>query len=322
MKINVLGATGQLGRKVVQSLLDQGASAGDLMATVRNPGKAEDLEDLGVTVRKGDYEDPTSLRIALQGTEILMLVPTTAPVEPRIQQHFNAVEAAKECGVRRILFASLSTAGFLDSKFLITPFLLYAESKLRLSGMDWTILRNNLYLDPIADWIPELVEMKRLPYPVKQGRVAYVSRDDLARASAAACLNSGHSNQVYELSGPDALSMEELAITISRVTGRSVRFDSVTEEEFAEVCRQGTEDVPDFFIEILTSLYRAVDNKEFKAVTNHVERITGTRSETVESYLRGSLPRVYTKLRSKKYSTGEGPSLKIPPNPPFSKGGT
>jgi len=292
MNINVLGASGQLGRKVMRSLLDQGTSAGDLAATVRNPGKAEDLEERGVIVRKGDYEDPGSLRTAFQGTEILMLVPTTAAVEPRIQQHCNAVEAAKESGVKRILFASLSTAGFLDSKFHITPFLLYAESKLRLSGIDWTILRNNMYVDPIADWIPELVEMKRLPYPVKQGRVAYVSRDDLARASAAACLNSGHSNKVYELSGHDALSMEELANTISRVTGQSVAFDGVTEEEFAEVCRQGTEDMPDFFIEILTSIYRAVDNREFEAVSDHVERVTGTPPETVESYLRRSLPRV------------------------------
>ena len=285
MKINILSATGQLGRKIMMSLLDQGASAEDLVATVRNPVKAQDLAELGVEIRRGHYEDPDSMRNAFQGTETLVLVPTTAPVEPRIQQHFNAVEAAKESGVKRILFAGLSTAGFLDSKFLVTPFFLYAESKLRLSGLDWTILRNNLYLDPVADWIPELVKMKRLPYPVKQGRVAYVSRDDLARATTSACLNAGHSNQLYELSGSHALSMEELANTISRVTGQAVTFESVTEEEFARVCREGTEEVSDFFIEILTTLYRAVDNKEFENVTDHMEKITGSPPETVESYL-------------------------------------
>jgi NAD(P)H dehydrogenase (quinone) len=285
MKINVLSATGQIGRKVVMSLLDQGASAGDLAATVRNRVKAQDLAELGVEVHNGDYEDPDSLRNAFQGTETLVLIPTTAPVEPRIQQHFNAVEAAKNSGVKRIMFASLTTAGFFDSKFLITPFFMYAESKLRLSGLDWTILRNNLYLDPIADWVPELVEMKRLPYPVKRGRAAYVSRDDLARATAAACINTGHSNKLYELSGSHALSMEELADTISRVTDQTVTFDSVTEEEFAQVCREGKEQVSDFLIEILTTLYRAVDNEEFENVTDHVEKITGSPPETAESYL-------------------------------------
>jgi NAD(P)H dehydrogenase (quinone) len=285
MSITVLGATGQLGRRVVQSLLDQGVSATDLIAGVRTPDKAADMAELGVTVVHADYEDPLSLSAALSNTEVLVLIPSIAPVEPRIQQHFNALEAAKECGVKRVLFASLSTAAYPDSKFQITPFFLYAESKLRLSGMDWTILRNCMYLDPIADWIPELVQMGRLPYPVQDGRVAYVTRDDLARTIAAACVNSGHSEKVYELTGPDALSMPKLAEIISRVTGKSVRFHGVTEQEYADICREGDENVPEYLIEILISLYRAVDNREFAVITDHVERITGFPAESAELYL-------------------------------------
>lgn len=286
MKINILGAAGALGRKIVLSLLDQGVAATDLIAGVRTPEKVKDLAERGVAVRHADYDDPGSLRTAFHGAEILVLIPTKAMVEPRIQQHFNALEAAHDSGIKRIVFTSLSTAAFVTSRFSITPFMLYAESKLSLTGLDWTILRNNLYLDPIAEWVPELVEMGRLPYPVKDGRVAYIARDDLARATAATCIHSGHSEQTYELTGPEALSMTELAGIVSRVTGASVRFDSVTEEEFREVCRHGEEDVPDFFIDILISLYRAVDNKEFEKVTNHVELITGSRPETAESYLR------------------------------------
>jgi NAD(P)H dehydrogenase (quinone) len=131
--------------------------------------------------------------------------------------------------------------------------------------------------------------MGRLPYPVKAGRVAYIARRDLARATAAACLNSGHSEQIYELTGPEALSMEELAGIISRVTDRSVKFDSVTEEEYAEVCRRGKEDVPAYLIEILISLYRAVDNGEFATVTDHVERTSGAPAQKAEDYLRRTL---------------------------------
>jgi len=283
--INVIGATGQLGRRVMRNLLDQGAAAGDLVASVRTPEKAGDLAEQGVQVRRADYDDPGSLRTAFQGTEVLVLIPSTARVEPRIVQHYNALQAAREAGVRRTVFASLVTAGFLDSKFHVTPFLLYAESKLRQSGMEWTILRNNMYLDPVAAWVPELVEMGRLPYPVKKGRVAYVSRDDLARATAAVCLNSGHVGKLYELTGPESLSMPQLAEIISRVTGRTVRFDSVTEAEYAAVSRAGEETVPEFLIEVLVSMYRAVDNGEFARATDAIERITGVAAETAEGYL-------------------------------------
>ena len=289
MKINVMTATGQLGRKVIRALLDQGAAPADVIACARTPQKADTLAAQGITVRRADYEDRDAMRAAFEGTEVLALIPSTAPVEPRILQHHNALDAAREAGVKRVVFASLATAAFPDSRFLITPFLLYAESRLRLSGMDWSLLRNGMYLDPIADWTPELVAMGRLPYPVKTGRVAYIARDDLARATAAACLNSGHAGQVYELTGSDALSMPDLAATIARVTGRAVRFDSITDEAFADVCRQGNEDVPEFLIKILTSLYHAVDNREFETVTDHVERLTGTPPETAESYLRRRL---------------------------------
>ncbi len=285
MGINVMAATGHLGRKIVQSLLDRGVGSTDLIASCRTPEKARDLQARGVTVRRADYEEPSLLAAAFRGTEVLVIIPSIAPVEQRIVQHFNALEAAKESGVKRVVFVSLATAAFPSSRFSITPFFLYAESKLRLSGMDWTILRNNLYLDPIADWVPELVTMGRLPYPVKEGRVAFVSRDDLARATAAVCINTGHSEKMYSLTGSAGLSMPQVAEIISRVTGRSVSFDSVTEQEYADVCRRGNEQVPEYLIEILITLYRAVDNKEFENVTDHIEQLTTAPPENAESFL-------------------------------------
>lgn len=285
MKINVLGSTGQLGGKVVQSLIGLGAAPGDIIASVRTPAKAEGLAAQGLDIRQADYDDPESLKAAFQGTDTLLLIPSFAPVEQRIQQFYQALEAAKSAGVKRVVFSSFATS-VPDSRFYVTPFFLYAESKLRLSGLDWTILRNGMYLDPIADWVPELVEMGRLPYPVKEGRVAYISRDDLARATAAACLDSRHAGQLYELSGAEALTMSKLAEIISSVTGRPVRFDSIGEEEYARICREGVEGVPEPLIALLISLYHAVDNREFEKVTGHVAEITGRPPETAESYLR------------------------------------
>ena len=286
MMINVFSATGQLGRKVMQALLDGDAAPEDLIASTRSPGKASDLAERGVAVRRADYDEPDTLREAFRGTDILLLIPTSVPVEPRILQHANALEAAREADVRRVAFASFAAAE-PTSEFLVAPFMLYAESKLRLSGMEWTILRNGMYLDPVADWAPALVEMGRLPYPVAEGRVAYIARDDLARSLAAACLNTGHAGKLYELTGPEALSMPELAQALSEATGQSITYDHVTEEAFAEICR--ADGVPEPMVEVLVSMYRAVDNGEFERVTGDVEELTGRPAQTVQTYLNSVL---------------------------------
>lgn len=288
MKINVVGASGQLGSRIVRSLLAQGADPGSLIASTRNTAAAETLEGLGVELRHADYNRPTSLRAAFAGTDVLMLIPSLAAVEPRILQHCNAVEAAQECGVQRIVLVSFRAAR-TSSRFLIAPFYAYAESKLRLSGVQWTILRNGMYLDPLADWAPALAAEGRLPYPVKHGRVAYVCRDDLARAAAAACLQDGHEGWVYELTGARAVSMPELASALTDATGQSISFARVTEDEFGEICRG--DGVPGYITDVLTSMYRAVDAGEFEAVTDHLERLTGAPPEGVAEYLRRALRR-------------------------------
>ncbi len=271
----------------MQSLLER-VPADSLIASVRTVEKAKEFAELGVDVHHADYDDIDSMKASFAGTDVLSLIPTLAPIEPRRRQHTNAIEAAKAAGVGRVVFSSFATAS-PDSKFHVAPFLVFAEEKLRESGRNWTILRNGMYLDPIADWIPELVSMGRLPYPVKKGKVAYISRDDLARATAAVCTNEGHTGKIYELTGAEALSMSRLAEIISEVTGKPVRFDSITDEEYAEICRTGGEEVPEFIIPVLTSLYHAVDNGEFEQVSDHVEKLTGRPPEVAASYLRSSL---------------------------------
>ncbi len=290
MTIQILGAGGQLGRKVVQGLLDRGADPTEVVACVRTPQKAADLASMGVQVRRGDYDDPDSLVQAFAGADVVHLIPTFMPPEARAVQHGNAIDAALRARVGRVSFSSFGS-GRTDSRFHIAPFMLYAESRTRLSGLDWTILRNGMYLDPIADWAPELVEMGKLPYPVRSGRVAYVSRDDLGRATAAALMDEGHGGKTYDLTGPEALSMDELAAVISAATGKDVPFETISDEQYADVCRTGTEEVSDGMIRTLTSLYHAVDNDEFAAVTDHVRQLTGSAPETALSFLTREIAR-------------------------------
>ena len=195
----------------------------------------------------------------------------------------NAFEAACSCRVERLIFTSIAATG-ADSLFSIAPFYTYAEEKLQGSELGWTILRDGIYLDPVAEWVPDLVKMGRLPYPVKKGKVAYISRDDIARAIVYASVSKRHAGKIYDLTGSEAISMPQLAETISTVTGKSVHFESVSEEEYAEICR--ADDIPESLIEVWISMYRAVDNGEFENVTDHVERLTGKPPESVERYLR------------------------------------
>lgn len=282
MIVNVTAATGQLGRRAVQALLDKSI---DVVATVRNPDKARGILGSGVTIRRGDYEAPETLVKAFADSDVLLLIPSAVPVEQRIRQHFNALQAAKQAGVKRVVFASFMAAT-PASRFDIAPFLLYAESKLRLSGLDWTIARDGMYLDPIADWLPELIRMGRLPYPVRDGRVAYICRDDLARSLAAACVDDRHSHRLYKLSGSSSVSMAELAKIISDTVGKTITFDSVSAEEFVTICKAVNE--PEEMITALLSMYRAVENGEFEEVTDDVNTLTGSLPESIESFLRRS----------------------------------
>ena len=281
-KINILGGTGQLGSRIVEALLHAGAGPEHLTVSCRNASKARRFADLGIEVRYADLDRPETLAPAFAGSDVLMLIPSMADVEHRIRQHERILASAASASVGRIVLSSFSAAR-ADSRFLIAPYLVYAESKLRVSGMDWTILRNGMYLDPVADWAPALARQGRLPYPVRQGRVAYISRDDLARASASALMQDGHSGQVYELTGPEALSMPQLAGALGAATGTPIVFDCVSEAEFMGICR--ADGVPESDTAILASMYRAVDQGEFERVSEDVELLAGVPAEPAESYL-------------------------------------
>jgi NAD(P)H dehydrogenase (quinone) len=281
-RICVFSASGQVGRRTIDDLLERGAEPSRIVAGSRSLEKLAGLEERGVTLVRGDYNDRDSLQGAFQDVDTLVLIPSTSPIEPRVQEHGNALRAARNAGVRRVIFLSIAHAGG-ESVSRVAPFALYAEATLRLSGMDWLVLRMNLYTDPLADWAPDLAKMGRLPYPIRSGRIAYVTRDDVAYALASAALDPDLSGTVLELTGPRAISMEELAETLSEVTGSSIRFDSVPDEEFVRICeKDGT---PEFITQVLLSLYKAVDKGEFENATDHFELITGRPAESVHDYL-------------------------------------
>lgn len=286
MRVGILGASGQLGSKTLRAVVERGFAPRDVVGLARTKAKLADWADEGVEIRMADYDDPSILEKAFAGLDRVLLVPTMEAPGERVRQFDNAIAAARAAGVGHLLhFGFVPTS--LASPFAATPFYVYAESALRVSGIDWTILRNGLYADPIADWVPSIVEMGTIPYPVGSGRCAYVSRDDIARAGAAALTGDGHEGKIYNLTGPRALSNAELCEIVARVTGKPVEDRKATDQDYLDACeKDGT---PEPFARLLLSLYHAVRDGLLDKAPGAIEALTGTPPEDFETFLRRRL---------------------------------
>jgi NAD(P)H dehydrogenase (quinone) len=234
MKLAVTGATGHLGRLVVQDLL-KSAPAQDIVAIVRDAGKAADLTAQGVQVRVAPYEDPAALRAALAGVDRLLLI-SSSEVGRRVQQHQNVIEAAKAAGVQFIAYTSAPLAA--TTSLILAPDHKATEELLFTSGMDFAILRNNWYTE---NYLPQLETARQTGKVVAaagEGQVASASRADYAAGAAAVLLGSGHAGRIYELGGDYAWTYDELAAAIGEVIGEPVTYEPVDGATLVEI-RQG-----------------------------------------------------------------------------------
>jgi NAD(P)H dehydrogenase (quinone) len=230
--IVVTGITGKLGRVAVEDLLER-VPAEQVAALARDPRKAADLTARGVDVRRGDYEDPDSLRAAFAGADVVLVVssPDTTP-GTRPRQHGNAIEAARAAGVGRIVYTSAIGAddgpGFLADHTV-------TEGLLRESGVPHTILRNTFYTEVLVNpGLQAAVEAGELRGADGGVPVNFATISDLGRAAAATLVGDGHAGQVYELRGP-LWTVADLAQTLTEVAGRPVAYRAVPATELGAV---------------------------------------------------------------------------------------
>ncbi|ANN74426.1 SDR family oxidoreductase [Bordetella bronchialis] len=226
MTIAITGATGQLGRLVIQRLLAV-MPAADLLALVRSPDKAASL---GVAARHADYNRPETLGPALAGVETLLLI-SGNEVGQRIAQHRNVVDAATAAGVKRVVYTSLLHAD--TSPLSLAPEHLQTENAIRGSGMAYTILRNGWYVENHTGAIPNALATGVLPGSAGAGRFSAAARADYAEAAAAVLTGAGHDNRIYELAADTAYTHAEFAAEVSRQSGKPVAYKDVPQEEYA-----------------------------------------------------------------------------------------
>lgn len=228
MSYVVTGATGHLGRLVVQHLLADGVPAAEIVATGRRTERLADLADQGVRVAAVDYARPETIAAALEGADVVLLV-SGSEVGQRVEQHRAVIEAAKGAGVRRLVYTSAPQAD--TSPLVLAPEHKATEEILRASGLTFTILRNGWYTENYLGDVQQAAASGEIVAAVGDGRVASAPRDDFAAAAAVVLRTEGHDDAVYELSGDVAWGFDDLAAAAAEVLGRPVVFRAVTSEE-------------------------------------------------------------------------------------------
>jgi NAD(P)H dehydrogenase (quinone) len=273
--IAVTGSTGRLGGRIARLLVRAEAPQRLL---VRDPARAPDLP--GTQVALAPYADGAAVQAALDGVETALMV-SGAETPERVAEHRSFIDAAARAGVRHLVYISFFGAG-PNATFTLARDHWATEEHLRASGIAHTILRDNLY----ADFFPFLVgEDGIIRGPAGTGRVAAVAQDDIADVAAAVLLApEQHLGATYDLTGPEALTLAEVAATITEVTGRSVTFyDETVEEAYASRAQYAA---PEWQVDAWVSTYTSIAAGEMGRVSTAVQAITGHPATSLADLLR------------------------------------
>ncbi len=230
--IAVTGATGELGKLVIEGLL-QKVPANQIIAAVRTPAKAAAWAAQGVDVREADYTRPETLVSAFAGATKLLLISSNVVGEQRQAQHKDAIDAAKSAGVPLIAYTSLLHAD--KSKLLLAIDHLFTERYLQASGVAFTFLRNGWYTENLTSGIGPALQQGALIGASKEGRFAAATREDYAAAAIAFLTTDGHENKIYELAGDQPFTRAELAAELSKQTGKTIAYNDLPEAEYEKI---------------------------------------------------------------------------------------
>lgn len=277
----VTGAAGQLGRRVVELLLE--ANAGRVIAGTRNPDKCDDLAKRGAIVRKVDFDEPGTLSDAIAGVSRVLLISTDS-LEPgrRGEQHKRAIDVLAKTGIKQVVYTSLSRAE-AGSPVLIAGDHIATEKALAESGIGYTALRNNLYTDLLLMNLPKAVAMGQLFAAAGTGGAVYVTREDCARAAAAALSGTFEGKRTLELTGPSVVTYADLATLASDSSGK--RVDYVPMEPDALVAAMVQGGMPDAVGKLWVSFDVGMGRGFFEPASTAFRELTGKEPTSVAEFL-------------------------------------
>lgn len=229
--IVITGATGQLGRLVISHLLKTTPS-GQIVAAVRDPAKAADVQALGVHVRQADYNDPASLDTAFAGATKVLLI-SSNDIGNRTAQHQNVIDAAVRASTALLAYTSVLHA---DTSLLgLASEHRETEDAIRASGLTYTLLRNGWYLENYTAGLKGALEHGALSGAASDGKIAAAARDDYAQAAAVVLASGQQVAQVYELAGDTSFTLSDLAAETGKQAGRELPYHNLGQHEYREL---------------------------------------------------------------------------------------
>jgi len=286
--ILVTGANGQLGKLVVAELKTILPAGETLAVSVRDPAKAGALKAQGIAVRRGDFDDKASLLAAFAGVRRVLIISGDAPNEVRIRQHRTAIDAAKEAGVGHIVYTS-----FIDcdpaSPFDFAAIHHDTEAYLARAGVTYTVLRNGAYADMLHIFTARAAETGSFALPAGDGKSSFISRADIARATAAVLASDRYAGRTLALTGETAVSYHEVANALTQQLGKPIRYVASDAASY-EAALNGA-GLPAFLAKAITGIHLAVAEGRYGQTSTAVRDITGTPPVSVAAFIERSFPR-------------------------------
>ena len=278
----VTGASGHLGRRAVELLLETYEET--IIAATRTPEKLADFSQRGVIVRHADFEDQASLLQAFKGVDRLLLISTDVLDVPghRLNQHRNAVKAAEQAGVSHVVYTSIINPG-TDSPVFVAPDHRGTEDALAETKLGWTILRENIYTEMLLMSLAQALQTGKLINAIGDGKAAYITREDCARAATSALVSVFDGRQTLDITGPQAVSQYEVAAIASKITGQEISYIPVELEGLIQNMVAGG--LPRPLAEGFASFDAAIAQDKFSAISNTVENLTGRKPISVADFL-------------------------------------
>lgn len=289
-KILITGATGGLGSKVVK-LLKEKTGVENLAVLVRDETNelAKQYKNEGIEVKIGDYANLESLEKAFKGIDVLYFV-SGGDDDRRSILHKNVVDAAKEAGVKHILYTSGVWKNESDSSPLATlvDAHIQTENRIKASGITYTILKHNLYAEVIEMMIgdkSQLLRTKTIYLPTANGLTSFVPKDDLAQAAVSILLNpSAYADRILEFDGSEQITFSEIAEKLSEIVKEPIRYISPEVNEFE--AKMNEIGLPNHIIEILSTFSLAIAQREFDQQSIDLETVLGRKTKSLSEFLK------------------------------------
>lgn len=286
MKKLITGVTGNFGALALDHALTH-LAASDIAVSTRHPEKADAIAAKGVDVRKGDFDDQALMEQAFAGIDTALIVSAEADNETRIRQHRNAITAAKNAGVKHVIYTSVIDPR-ADSAFTYSAIHADTEQFIAQSGLNYTILRNSFYADLLLGGVPHAMETGQYAAPAADAGITYISRSNLAEIAAIVLANTeSHVNKTYDLTGTKAITHAEIAAIIGKITGKDISYADLPDEVYQGILRNVG--LPEHAVIAISGLYVAAKNGDYDDVSADAANILGRQPQTVEAFLTDAL---------------------------------